>query len=124
MIKDDLLVVDIQQDSSWAVINGRGPSCGPQCFLYGMNNVFEAAMLEGVQHSSCGILHLHENIDGPEGEVFIVSYSGSQLDNLTDGLSLDFTFHLNPGTRSETSEGKNHRRSRLVLSESTREQDI
>ncbi|KAI0531398.1 hypothetical protein KFK09_000952 [Dendrobium nobile] len=79
MIKDDLLMVDIRQDSSCVVINGRGPRCGPQCFLYGMNNVFEAAMFEGVQHSNCGILHLHENIEGPEGEVFIVSHSGLQL---------------------------------------------
>ncbi|KAI0531399.1 hypothetical protein KFK09_000953 [Dendrobium nobile] len=76
---DEVLMVNIKRDFSRVIIEGRGTNCGPECFHYGMNDVFEAAILEGAQSSSCGILHPHENVDGPEGEVFIVSRYGSLL---------------------------------------------
>ncbi|KAH0470425.1 hypothetical protein IEQ34_000148 [Dendrobium chrysotoxum] len=79
METDMISLVDIQREISFVVIDGKGPNCGPTCFGYGMNDVLEASTSQGMQHSSCGILHPHENIKGPEGEIFIVSFFGTQL---------------------------------------------
>ncbi|PKU64069.1 hypothetical protein MA16_Dca007975 [Dendrobium catenatum] len=76
---DAILMVNVQRDFSRVVIAGKGPNCGPSCFHHGMNNVLEASTSKGMQRSSCGIFHPHENIEGPEGEVFIISHFGTNL---------------------------------------------
>ncbi|KAI0531401.1 hypothetical protein KFK09_000955 [Dendrobium nobile] len=85
-VKDAVLMVDIRQDYSYVVIKGRGPNCSPDCFVYGMNDVLEASTSEGLQRSSCGILHPHENIEGTEGEIFIVSHFETPLISLPQNL--------------------------------------
>ncbi|KAI0531397.1 hypothetical protein KFK09_000951 [Dendrobium nobile] len=77
--KDDISLVNIRRNYSHIIIDERGPICISQCFVNGMNDVLENAISKGVQSLSCGVLHPHENIEGPEGEVFIISHSGSQL---------------------------------------------
>ncbi|KAH0470641.1 hypothetical protein IEQ34_000364 [Dendrobium chrysotoxum] len=62
---DAILMVDIQRDFSCVVVDGKGPNCGPACFRYRMNNALEASTFEGVQHSTCGILHPHHIIEEP-----------------------------------------------------------
>ncbi|PKU64067.1 hypothetical protein MA16_Dca007972 [Dendrobium catenatum] len=77
--KDDISLVNIRQNFSHVIIDEKGPICTAQCFVNGMNDVLEDAISEGVRSLSCGILHPHENIEGPAGEVFIISRYGSQL---------------------------------------------